>query len=598
MDDRLYPLPGASAVPPEVIARLKAAVGPRGFAEDPAEIAPHVVAWRDGWQGEVPLVMRPETTQEVAAIVRICAEAEVAIVPQSGNTGLTGGGQPHMGGSEIVLSLARMNRIRAVDPLNDSMTVEAGVILQRVQEEAARHDRLFPLSLAAEGTCQIGGNLSTNAGGVQVLRYGNARALVLGLEVVTAQGEIWDGLRALRKDNAGYDMKQVFLGSEGTLGIITAATLKLMPRPKDSAVALVAVPSAEAGIQLLAHLKSAMGETVTAFELMHEICFTLARETMGHEDPLPGHEWRVLLQVDGPGPEGRMAETLQAALAEAMEAGVAVDAALPSSLDQVAKLWRIREDQAEVQQRAGAGIKHDISVPVSRIPEFVARADAARLPPLHLRARRRRQPALQPDPARGLDRRRLEGRDRRDQPHRPRSGGGDERLDHRRARGRPPADARDGAPEGPGRDVPDAPPEGRHGSRGHPQPRQDAALRPGRRRAGLRRRPGKGCAPRDASRGARPASPGPSACSPKQTWARSDGGDAGRVAAATPRARRRRSCCDPAERPQRSRGICGAQAPRGPGGLPPAEARGWRAASLSRSARAIAMARAMRVRSR
>ncbi|WP_339948817.1 FAD-binding oxidoreductase [uncultured Albimonas sp.] len=377
MDDRLYPLPGASAVPPEVIARLKAAVGPRGFAEDPAEIAPHVVAWRDGWQGEVPLVMRPETTQEVAAIVRICAEAEVAIVPQSGNTGLTGGGQPHMGGSEIVLSLARMNRIRAVDPLNDSMTVEAGVILQRVQEEAARHDRLFPLSLAAEGTCQIGGNLSTNAGGVQVLRYGNARALVLGLEVVTAQGEIWDGLRALRKDNAGYDMKQVFLGSEGTLGIITAATLKLMPRPKDSAVALVAVPSAEAGIQLLAHLKSAMGETVTAFELMHEICFTLARETMGHEDPLPGHEWRVLLQVDGPGPEGRMAETLQAALAEAMEAGVAVDAALPSSLDQVAKLWRIREDQAEVQQRAGAGIKHDISVPVSRIPEFVARADAA-----------------------------------------------------------------------------------------------------------------------------------------------------------------------------------------------------------------------------
>ena len=377
MDDRLYPLPGAAPVPPEVLERLKAAVGPRGFTEDPAEIAPHVTAWRDGWQGEVPLVLRPATTAEVAAVVRICAEAGVPVVPQSGNTGLTGGGQPHMGGSEVVLSLARMTRIREVDPLNDSMTVEAGVILQTVQEEAAKHDRLFPLSLAAEGTCRIGGNLSTNAGGVQVLRYGNARALVLGLEVVTAQGEIWDGLRALRKDNAGYDMKQVFLGSEGTLGIITAATLKLFPRPRDSAVALVAVPSAEAGIELLALMKAAMGETVTAFELMHEICFTLAAQTMGHEDPMPGAEWRVLLQVDGPGPQGKMAEALEAALGEALEKGIATDAVIPSSLDQTQKLWRIREDQAEVQQRAGAGIKHDISVPVSRIPEFVARADAA-----------------------------------------------------------------------------------------------------------------------------------------------------------------------------------------------------------------------------
>lgn len=376
MDDRLYPLPGAAPVSPEVIARLKSVVGPKGFTEDPAEIAPHCLAWRDGWKGEVPILMRPETTAEVAAIVKICAGAGVPIVPQSGNTGLTGGGQPHMGGSEIILSLARMNRIREVDPLNDSMTVEAGVILQTVQEEAARHDRLFPLSLAAEGTCQVGGNLSTNAGGVQVLRYGNARALVLGLEVVTAQGEIWDGLRALRKDNAGYDMKQVFLGSEGTLGIITAAVLKLAPRPKDSAVALVAVPSAAAAIELLARMKAAMGETVTAFELMHEICFTLATQTMGHEDPLPGAGWRVLVQVDGPGPQGKMQEALEAALADALEDGVAVDAAIPSNVEQARKLWRIREDQAEVQQRAGAGIKHDISVPVSRIPEFVAAADA------------------------------------------------------------------------------------------------------------------------------------------------------------------------------------------------------------------------------
>lgn len=373
MQDMTPPRP----VPAEVLARLKAVTGPAGYLDDPAAIEPHCLAWRDGWRGEVPIVMRPISTAEVAEIVKICAETRTPIVTQSGNTGLTGGGQPHMGGAEIVLSLDRMTRIREVDPLNDSMTVEAGVILKTVQEEAAKVDRLFPLSLAAEGSCRIGGNLSTNAGGVQVLRYGNARALALGVEVVTADGQVWDGLRALRKDNAGYDLKQVFIGAEGTLGIITAAVLRLYPKPADSAVALVATPSCAAAIELLAAMKSAMGEAVTAFELMHPICFSLAAETMGHEDPLPGAGWRVLMQLDGPGPDGTLREGLEAALAEALEAGLATDAIMAASLEQAARLWRIREDQAEVQQRAGAGIKHDISVPVSRIPEFVEVADAA-----------------------------------------------------------------------------------------------------------------------------------------------------------------------------------------------------------------------------
>jgi FAD/FMN-containing dehydrogenase len=361
----------------EILARLRAAVGPKGAIEDPAAVEPYCTAWREGWKGVVPIVLRPADTAEVAEVVRICAQTRTPIVPQTGNTGLTGGSQPHETGDEVLLSLERMRRVREVDPLNDSITVEAGVTLREVQEAAAAHDRLFPLSLAAEGTCGIGGNLSTNAGGVQVLRYGNARALALGLEVVTAQGDVWDGLRGLRKDNAGYDLKQVFIGSEGTLGIITAATLRLFPRPKDGQTALVAVESPEAAVRLLAALKAELGEAVTAFELMHPNCFAFAAETLGHEDPLPGAGWRVLMQADGPGPEGAMRAQVEAALAEALEAGAIADAVIPASLEQAAKLWRIREDQAEVQKRIGAGIKHDVSVPVSRVPDFVARADAA-----------------------------------------------------------------------------------------------------------------------------------------------------------------------------------------------------------------------------
>jgi FAD/FMN-containing dehydrogenase len=362
----------------KVIGRLKEAAGPGGWLDDPAEMAPYVTPFRDGSVGRTPLVLRPDTTEKVAAIVRICAETRTPIVPQGGNTGLTGSGLPHETGGEVVLALGRLNRIREVDPLNDTITVEAGVVLDQVRHAAEEVDRLFPLSLGARGSCQIGGNLSTNAGGVHVVRYGNMRSLVLGLEVVTGKGQIWDGLRALRKDNAGYDLKQCFIGAEGTLGIITAAVLRLFPRPRDRQTALAEVADAEAAVKLLAHMKGALGEAVSAFELIHRNCYVLANRTHGHTDPMEGtRPWRVLMDVTGQEAPGHLREPLEAALAEAMEAGLVTDAIVPASEGQAEALWQVREDQAEVQREAGHGIKHDISVPVSRIPEFLARADAA-----------------------------------------------------------------------------------------------------------------------------------------------------------------------------------------------------------------------------
>ncbi|MBL4908313.1 MAG: FAD-binding oxidoreductase, partial [Sneathiella sp.] len=271
----------------------------------------------------------------------------------------------------------RLNKVREIDILNDSLTVESGVILADIQRIASEHDRLFPLSLASEGSCQVGGNLSTNAGGIQVLRYGNARALVLGLEVVTAKGEIWEGLGGLRKDNAGYDLKQLFIGAEGTLGIITAVTLKLFPKPSDSQVALVAVTSTQAAIDLLSRLKMALGEQLTAYELMHNNCFDFAEQSMGHSNPLPGGGWRVLFQADGQTKAGYLCEPVEAVLTDALEDDLISDAVIATSLSQAQQLWRIREDQAEIQQRTGAGVKHDISVPISKIPVFIEQADTA-----------------------------------------------------------------------------------------------------------------------------------------------------------------------------------------------------------------------------
>ena len=360
------------------LERLKAAAGPGGFLEDPADTAAYCVPFRDGEVGATPLVLRPATTQAVADLVAICAETRTPIVPQGGNTGLTGAGLPHATGSEVLLSLTRLNQIREVDPLNDTVTVDAGVTMEAVQRAAENVDRLFPLSIGSRGTCQIGGNLSTNAGGIHVVRYGNARAMVLGLEVVTGTGEIWDGLRALRKDNAGYDLKQLFIGAEGTLGVITAAVLKLYPRPRERQTALVEVASAEAGIALLAHMKNALGDAVSAFELMHRNCFTLATETRGHADPMEGaRPWRVLMDLTGQEAPGSLAEPLEEALAGAFEAGLVTDAIIATSGAQADAIWAIREDQAEVQRHAGYGIKHDISVPISRIPAFIAETDAA-----------------------------------------------------------------------------------------------------------------------------------------------------------------------------------------------------------------------------
>jgi FAD/FMN-containing dehydrogenase len=368
----------ARTVPEHVIEHLKSVVGPSAFLEGIADTAPYCQSWRDDWIGRVPLVLRPRTTEEVASIVEICAKGRVAIVPQGGNTGLTGASQPHADMSEVIVSLSRLNQIRELDVENDTITVEAGVVLKTIQTAADAANRLFPLSLGAEGSCQIGGNLSTNAGGVQVLRYGNARNLVLGLEVVLPDGRTWHGLRALRKDNTGYDLKQLFIGAEGTLGIITAAVLRLFPKPSASETAWIAVDNPAAAVKLLGLMKAQLGDTVTVFELICRavIDFLLAG-VPGHADPMPArHPWYVLMEITGQGAPGSLHGPVSDALAEAVEAGLVRDALIAISGAQSARLWKMREDLAEAQKAAGVGIKHDVSVPVSRIPEFIARTDA------------------------------------------------------------------------------------------------------------------------------------------------------------------------------------------------------------------------------
>jgi len=356
---------------PATLERLKSALGPGGWTDDPDELAPHLVEWRNRYRGQTPLLLHPSTAQQVAAAVKICAEAEVAIVPQGGNTGLMGGQIPRQG--EVLLSLSRLNRVRAVDPVDNTMTVEAGCTLAGAQQAAAAAGRLFPLSLAAEGTCQIGGNLSTNAGGVHVLRYGNARELVLGLEVVTPDGTLWDGLRALRKDNTGYDLKQLFLGAEGTLGIITAAVVKLFPQHRHVQTTLAAVASPTAAVQLLSHVREASGDAVLAFELIPRFGLEIVtRHVPGTHDPLAAPSpWYVLFDLTLPRPA---AETL---IAGALEAGLVADAVLAQNSAQGAALWKLRESLSEAQKPEGASIKHDVSVPVSRIPALVEEVNAA-----------------------------------------------------------------------------------------------------------------------------------------------------------------------------------------------------------------------------
>jgi len=350
-------------------ARLQSAfaelVGEKHVLTEPRDTVAYTTDWRKQYNAPAECVVRPASTAEVAAVVALCARESLAIVPQGGNTGLCGGSVPSGTRREVVLSLSRLNRIRSIDALNDTLTAEAGCVLAEVQRAADAAGRLFALSLAAEGSCQIGGNLSTNAGGVNVLRYGNAREQVLGLEVVLPDGRVWNGMRALRKDNTGYDLKQLFLGAEGTLGVITAAVLKLHPKPAAQATAWIGLASPAHAVALLAHLRAQIGERISAFELVSRRCLeaVLAYDRAAR-DPLPrSHAWYVLAQFD------RALEPEMLAGAPQVE-----DAALASSTAQVQALWRIREFLPEAQF---ANVKHDVSVPVSRVPDLIERADAA-----------------------------------------------------------------------------------------------------------------------------------------------------------------------------------------------------------------------------
>ena len=330
--------------------------------------------WRRQYSAPAEAVVRPASTAEVAAVVRACARDKVAIVPQGGNTGLCGGSVPTGQAREIVLSLARMRRVREVDALNDTITVEAGCVLADVQRSAEAAGRLFPLSLAAEGSCQIGGNLSTNAGGVNVLRYGSAREQVLGLEVVLPDGKVWNGLRSLRKDNTGYDLKQLFLGAEGTLGIITAAVLRLHPKPSATVTAWTGLASPQAAVELLGLLHERLGERVSAFELVSDACVAaVLAHSPDLRAPLTGHPWYVLLESTDSGTPAALTERVEAALADGAARGVLADAVLAQSGEQARALWRIRETIPEAQF---ANVKHDVAVPVSRTPELIELATA------------------------------------------------------------------------------------------------------------------------------------------------------------------------------------------------------------------------------
>jgi FAD/FMN-containing dehydrogenase len=361
-----------------LVDRLRALLGSEHVVSEPAAMAPFVNDWRGRYRGQAMAVVRPANAAELSAVVAACSDAGVAMVPQGGNTSLCGGATPT--GDEVLVSLTRLNRIRAVDAANATITVEAGCTLAQVQEAAAMAGLLFPLSLAAEGTATIGGNLSTNAGGVQVLRYGNARDLCLGLEVVLPDGRLWDGLRGLRKDNTGYDLKQWFIGAEGTLGFITAAVLKLYPLPRQQATAWVSVADPAAAVALLGHLRCDLADRLTAFELIDRSGLDLVlRHIADSRDPLPGNAaWQVLIEASDGGAGSGLATLLQDSLERAIGQGLVDDAALAGSIAQAQAMWRLRENLSEAQKREGVSIKHDISLPVSRLAAFI-NAAAGRL---------------------------------------------------------------------------------------------------------------------------------------------------------------------------------------------------------------------------
>ena len=354
----------------QLITALRGVVGDGHVWTDPERMAPHLHEDRGRWFGNSPAVVRPATTAEVAACVRLCAGAGVAMVPQGGNTGLVGGGSPEGG---IVISMSRMNRIIDLDAMNATMTVEAGCTLAQIQQAAEAAGRLFPLSLASEGSCQIGGNLSTNAGGTAVLRYGTTRELVLGLEAVLPSGEVLNALSALRKDNTGYALKDLMIGAEGTLGIITAAVLKLHPMPATQATAMIACAGPAEALQIFDLLRARCSDTLTAFEYLERFGLQMVLDHLpGARDPLES-VWPAyaLIELSSPDPDADLQNRLEAALADAMEEGLVPDAVIAASKAQSAALWTLRESMSEMQKPAGASIKHDVAVPVSKVAQFI-----------------------------------------------------------------------------------------------------------------------------------------------------------------------------------------------------------------------------------
>jgi FAD/FMN-containing dehydrogenase len=362
-------------IKPETLAELKAIAGAGAWLDSREDLSAYSVDFRRLYHGSTPLVLLPGNTDQVSRILAVCNRDGVAVVPQGGNTGYCGGATPDETGSQIVLGMRRLNRVRAIDAANYSMIVEAGCTLAETHAAAATAERLFPLTLGSQGTAQIGGNLSTNAGGTQVLRYGMMRDLVLGLEVVLPDGRLVSGLKSLRKDNTGYDLKSLFIGAEGTLGVITAASLKLFPAPRDSATALAGVESPARALELLAALRGAGGDALTAFELMPRIAVELTvKHVAGVADPLgDGAAWYLLIELSSPNPRQQLATLLTDALGEAAERGALEDAMIATSLSQAQAMWKLRESVPEAQRRHGASLKHDISVPVSRIPELIDR---------------------------------------------------------------------------------------------------------------------------------------------------------------------------------------------------------------------------------
>jgi len=362
-----------------LLDRFAAIVGEKHATRDPVEIAPHLVENRGLYHGASPMLLKPGSVEEVSAILKLASETGTAIVPQTGNTGLVGGQTPREGGSDIILSLERMNRIRDIDPVGNTMIVDGGCILADVHKAAAEHGRMFPLSLGSEGSCRIAGNLSTNAGGTAVLAYGNMRQLCLGLEVVLPTGEIWNGLRRLKKDNTGYDLRDLFIGAEGTLGVITGAVLKLFPQPLGHQVAFAGLQSVDEALTLFKNASSLCGTALTGFELMPRIGIEFtARHIPGVRDPLEtAYPWYVLIDIstsDSAETAERMMTTL---LEQGYEAGLIQDATIASSEAQQKAIWHMRESMSDAQKPEGGSIKHDVSVPVAQVPQFMAEAEKA-----------------------------------------------------------------------------------------------------------------------------------------------------------------------------------------------------------------------------